>query len=60
MHITFWLTTPGRDRSICLPSANLHLFQSLLYSLLPPEKAASLHDNGYEADGKKFRLFAMS
>ncbi len=60
MHITLWLKPTGRDRSIRLPSANLHLFQAMLYSLLPPEEAAFLHDTGYEADGKKFKLFAMS
>ena len=60
MHITFRLVLPGRDRSIRLPSANLHLFQSMLYALLPPDEASFLHDDGYEAGGKKLKLFAMS
>ena len=59
MHITFWLTSYGQEKLIRLPSANLHLFQGTVYSLLPPKEAAFLHDTGYKADGKNFKLFAM-
>ena len=58
MHITFSFTSPEIS-SIRLPSANLHLFQSMLYSLLPHEKAAQLHDDGFNSDGRKMKLFAM-
>ena len=59
MHITFLLTSSDKS-SIRLPSANLHLFQSMLYSILPPELAGTLHDEGFDSDGRKMILFAMS
>lgn len=43
-----------------LPSSNLHLFQSLLYNLLPCEYADFLHNYGYIVDGHPMKLFAMS
>jgi CRISPR-associated endoribonuclease Cas6 len=43
-----------------LPFVNLHLFQALLYKLLPPERAAFLHNEGYRVDGRPMKLFAMS
>ncbi|MDR2180110.1 MAG: CRISPR-associated endoribonuclease Cas6 [Synergistaceae bacterium] len=43
-----------------LPVVNLNLFQALLYKLLPPERAAFLHDEGYRVDGRPMKLFAMS
>ena len=60
MHVTLCLDTPGRDKNILLPSANLHLFQSMLYSLLPAEVSAWLHDVGYESGGRRLKLFAIS
>ena len=59
MHITFSFTSPEIS-SIRLPSANLHLFQSMLYSLLPYDLAAKIHDEGFDSDGRKIKLFAMS
>lgn len=59
MHITLWLNSHESD-VLRLPAANLHLFQSLLYKLLPHERAAFLHDEGYRVDGKPMKLFAMS
>ena len=59
MHITFSFTSPEIS-CIRLPSANLHLFQSMLYSLLPSDMAAKLHDEGFDSDGRKMKLFAMS
>lgn len=59
MHITFSLTS-SEDSCIRLPSANLHLFQSMLYSLLPSDIAARIHDEGFASDGRKMKLFAMS
>ena len=58
MHITFWFTS-RTEKFMRLPSASLHLFQSVLYSLLPPEEAAYLHDEGYDSDGRTFKMFAM-
>ncbi len=57
MHITLWL---DGDLPVRVPLANLHLFQSLLYKALPPERAAFLHDEGYRVDGRRMKLFAMS
>lgn len=59
MHITFSFTSTEFS-SIRLPSANLHLFQSMLYSFLSPEKAAQIHDEGFDSNGRKMKLFAMS
>ena len=58
MHITFSFTSP-ENSCIRLPSANLHLFQSMLYSLLPSDMAAKIHDEGFDSDGRKMKLFAM-
>ena len=58
MHITFSFSAHDNS-SIRLPSANLHLFQSMLYSLLPHEQASQLHDEGYDSDGRRMKLFAM-
>ena len=58
MHITLWLT--GDRERIRVPLSNLHLFQSLLYAVLPPERAAFLHDEGYRVEGRRLKLFAMS
>ena len=62
MHVTLFLTSPDKS-SIRLPSANLHLFQSMLYSVLPfySDKLADIvHDEGFVSDGRKMKLFAMS
>ena len=53
MHITFRFSL-GQTSSIRLPTANLHLFQSMLYSILPDDEAEKLHDED------KMKLFAMS
>jgi len=58
MHITLWFT--GDGGRIRVPRSNLHLFQSMLYAVLPPERAAFLHDEGYRVDGRRMKLFAMS
>jgi CRISPR-associated endoribonuclease Cas6 len=59
VHLT--LQFNSRESNVLrLPSANLHLFQAMLYRLLPPERAAFLHDEGYKVDGKPMKLFAMS
>ena len=59
MHVTFWLNGT-KEKALRLPRANLHLFQSLIYSLLPSGLANFLHEEGYEAGGKRLKLFAMS
>ena len=43
-----------------MPRSNLHLFQSLIYNVLPPDKATFLHDEGYLVRGRRMKLFAMS
>ena len=59
MHITLYFKATERD-FIRVPRANLHLFQSLLYNVFPPEHASFLHDEGYVVKGKHLKLFAMS
>jgi CRISPR-associated endoribonuclease Cas6 len=59
MHLT--LQFCSRESGILkLPTVNLYLFQALLYKLLPPERAAFLHNEGYKVDGRAMKLFAMS
>lgn len=61
MHVTFVFTEPEQGMGLLrLPRANLHIFQSMLYSLLPPDEAAFLHNEGYESGGQKMKLYAMS
>ena len=61
MHITFVFTAAEQGADLLrLPSANLHIFQSMLYSLLPLDEAAFLHDEGYEGGCQKMKLYAMS
>ena len=59
MHITLYLKAIDKD-FIRVPRANLHLFQSLIYNVLPSEQAAFLHDEDYVVKGKHLKLFAMS
>ncbi|MBR1672168.1 MAG: hypothetical protein IJ702_04515 [Fretibacterium sp.] len=61
MHITLWLSAGKRgDAFIRVPRSNLHLFQSLIYNVLPPDRAAFLHEEGYPVRGRRMKLFAMS
>lgn len=59
MHITFYFSAAERD-FIRVPRANLHLFQALIYNILPEEYASFLHKEGYLIKGKHLKLFAMS
>ncbi|GHS94871.1 CRISPR-associated endoribonuclease Cas6 [Synergistales bacterium] len=59
MHITIQINS-NESSILNLPVSNLHLFQAFLYNLLPPERAAFLHDRGYRVDGRPMKLFAMS
>ena len=59
MHITFYFNAAERD-FIRVPRANLHLFQALIYNVMPKEHASFLHDEGYLIKGKHLKLFAMS
>lgn len=59
MHITLNLTSE-KENFIRLPRANLHMFQSLLYKIMPAETASFLHDEGYSSGEKMLKLFAMS
>ena len=63
MHITLWFNAVKSNQEnafIRVPRANLHLFQALLYAVLPPDRASFLHDTGYSAGGRQMKLFAMS
>ena len=63
MHITLWFTSlkpDDEDAFIRVPRANLNLFQALLYSVMPPERASFIHDEGYIVEGRHIKLFAMS
>ena len=59
MHITM-LFNSHESKVLKVPLSNLHLFQSLLYKLLPAEHASFLHNEGYVVDGHPMKLFAMS
>lgn len=59
MHISLYFKAVDRN-FIRVPRANLHLFQALIYNILPPEHASFLHDGGYSVKGKHLKLFAMS
>ena len=59
MHISLFINS-HESRVLRLPCSNLHLFQSLIYKLLPPDRAAFLHDQGYIIDNRPLKLFAMS
>lgn len=59
MHITLYLR-PDTQRVIRLPRSNLHMFQALLYNIMPRDTASFLHDGGYDSGSKKMKLFAMS
>ncbi len=59
MHISLFINS-RESKILKLPCSNLHLFQSLIYKLLPPDKAAFLHDHGYVIDNRPLKLFAMS
>ena len=59
MHITMVFNSL-ESRILKVPLSNLHLFQSLLYKLLPAEYGSFLHNEGYIVDGHPMKLFAMS
>ena len=62
MHITLWFEPAKqgtKDAFIRVPRSNLHLFQSLIYAVLPPDRAAFLHNEGYVVHGRRMKLFAM-
>lgn len=59
MHISLFINS-RESKILKLPCSNLHLFQSLIYNLLPPDKAAFLHDHGYVIDNRPLKLFAVS
>ena len=63
MHITLWFSATehwAKEAYIRVPRSNLHLFQSLIYNVLPPDRAAFLHEEGYSVHGRRMKLFAMS
>lgn len=60
MHIILTINS-HEVRNIRLATASsLHKFQSLVYNLLPPDRASFLHNEGYIVDKRPMKLFAMS
>lgn len=43
-----------------IPRINLHLFQAMLYNLLPQTFGSFLHDEGFISANRRFKLFAFS
>ena len=58
MHISLSINS-NKTNVLKLPRANLHLFQSMVYRLLPAEWADFLHNQGYIVDGHPLKLFAI-
>ena len=56
LHLDF--DVEGSEEFI-LPRVNLNLIQAAIYSILPDDISAFLHDGGYEVDGRKMKLFAF-
>lgn len=50
----------SEDGWLRVPKINLHLFQGMLYDLLPAAFAKFLHDTGFETEKRRFKLFAFS
>ncbi|WP_279009452.1 CRISPR-associated endoribonuclease Cas6 [Synergistes jonesii] len=58
MHILLSINS-NEANVLKLPRANLHLFQSMVYRLLPAEWGDFLHNQGYVVDGHPLKLFAI-
>ncbi len=48
------------DQRFSLPLQYNHLVQGFIYEAIDPALSAFLHDEGYEVDGRPFRLFVFS
>lgn len=59
MKIHLSLKTLQGDK-IRLPRVNLHILQGFVYNLMSGGLAKFLHDEGYEIEGRKFKLFSFS
>ena len=51
---------PKEGESFQIPRINLYLVQALIYGLLPRAFATFLHEEGYEAADRRYKLFAFS
>lgn len=51
---------PQEGESVQIPRINLYLVQALIYGLLPRAFATFLHEEGYEAADRRYKLFAFS
>ncbi|MGI6253125.1 MAG: CRISPR-associated endoribonuclease Cas6 [Aminivibrio sp.] len=47
-------------KEFVIPKVNLHLFQAMFYNLLPRTFASFLHNEGFQSDNRRFKLFAFS
>lgn len=57
MRIIIKMNAPGKW---ALPIDHIHMLQGAIYHAIDPELSAFLHDQGYVADGRTFRLFCFS
>jgi CRISPR-associated endoribonuclease Cas6 len=55
-YISFFIKPPLQ----VLPIQYNHLIQSAIYSAIPSDLAAFLHDEGYAAGGRKYKLWSFS
>lgn len=54
------LTFTSDEKEFRIPKANLHLFQAMLYDLLPKAFSTFLHNEGFRFKNRRFKLFAFS
>lgn len=52
--------TLSNSGSISLPLEHNHIVQSCIYNSISPELARKLHDEGFEVNKRRFRLFTFS
>lgn len=55
-YISFLIKSPGQ----ALPIQYNHLVQAAIYSALPDDLAAYLHDEGHAAGGRRYKLWSFS
>lgn len=51
---------PTQGEYVRLPKDCLHTFQGFIYSLMSEQVAKFMHDEGYQVENKKYKLFAFS
>ena len=56
LHVNFGVE---KNSDFILPRVNLHLVQAAIYSTLPGKISAFLHDEAFNVDGRRMKLFAF-